>query len=75
MIKIDSDEKKMEIKGKLAQVSAECIMIMRAIYRKNLELFAEPEIAVGILTNMVIKAMMPDEVKEGEITEEMIFDD
>jgi hypothetical protein len=75
MIKIDSDEKKMEIKGGLAQVSAECIMIMRAIYRKNLELFPEPEIAVGILTNMVIKAMMPDKVKEEEITEEMIFDD
>lgn len=56
-------------------MSAECIMAMRAIYRKNLELFPEPEIAAGILTNMAIQAISPDEDDDNEITEEMIFDD
>ena len=71
MIKVDRN--KLTIEGELAEVSAECVMAMRAIYRKNLELFPEPEIAAGILTNMAVKAMMPD--TNEDITEEMVLDD
>ena len=71
MIKVDRN--KLTIEGELAEVSADCVMVMRAIYRKNLELFPEPEIAAGIQTNMVVKAMMPD--TNEDITEEMVLDD
>lgn len=73
MIKIDGQkEKRLEIVGGLSEVSAECVMIMRAIYKKNLEIFPEPEIASGILMNMVVKAMM-SEIEDMTI-EELIFD-
>lgn len=58
MIYVNRNELKMS--GTLAEVSTECIMALREIYRKNLETYPEPEIATGILTNMIIKAMAGD---------------
>lgn len=58
MIFIDSENGKgLKMTGTMAEISAECVMALRAIYKKNLEIFPEPEIATGILTNMFMKAL------------------
>lgn len=44
------------MEGSLSGVSAECVMILREIYKKNKELYGK-EIALGILTNMLLKAI------------------
>lgn len=50
------DHKGLVIQGSLSEVSAECILIMREIYKKNKEIYNK-EIATGILTNMLVKAI------------------
>ena len=44
------------IEGNIREVSAECVLIMKEIYKKNLKLYNK-EIAAGILTNMLIRAI------------------
>lgn len=44
------------IEGSISKVSAECVMIIRQIYKRNKELYGQ-EIALGILTNMMLKAI------------------
>lgn len=44
------------IKGNMSQVSAECVLIMSEIYKKNKQTYNK-EIATGILTNMLVKAI------------------
>ena len=57
MISSNFGEKKgLVLEGSLSEVSAECILIMREIYKKNKETFNK-QIATGILTNMLIKAI------------------
>lgn len=58
MIYIDAVKGKgLKMTGSMAEVSAECILALRAIYKKNLELFPEPEIARGIMLNIMVKAI------------------
>ena len=45
------------IEGSLADVSAECVLIMREIYKRNEAEYGE-EVARGILMNMMIKAAL-----------------
>ena len=54
--KNNAGECNIRLEGDLVEVTAECVMVMRQIYKKNLAYFPEPEIAKGILTNMVLKA-------------------
>ena len=42
--------------GTLAEVSAECILILREIYKENLKNLAEPEVAAGVLRHMLVYA-------------------
>ena len=52
------------IEGSISKVSAECVMIIRQIYKRNKELYGQ-EIALGILTNMMLKAIdEKNEVKQ-----------
>lgn len=52
------------IEGNISKVSAECVMIIRQIYKRNKELYGQ-EIALGILTNMMLKAIdEKNEVKQ-----------
>ena len=52
------------IQGSISKVSAECVMIMRQIYKRNKEVYGK-EIALGILMNMMLKAIDDkNEVKE-----------
>ena len=69
MIHVENGNLKMT--GNLAEVSAECVMALRAIYKKNLEIQAEPEIAKGIIVNMVVKAMTMEEKNKNE---ELVLD-
>lgn len=58
MIHIDAANKQnLKMAGTMAELTAQCILAMRALYRKNLRLFTEPEIAKGILINMVLRAI------------------
>ncbi len=41
----------------MAEISAECVLIMKEIYKKNRELYGK-EVATGILTNMLVKAIV-----------------
>ncbi len=69
MIHVENGNLKMT--GNLAEVSAECVMALRAIYKKNLDIQAEPEIAKGIIVNMVVKAMT---IEEKNKNEEVVLD-
>lgn len=75
MIFIDSENGKgLKMTGTMAEISAECVMALRAIYKKNLEIFPEPEIATGILTNMFIKALdINNKEIEAEKEEEIVL--
>ena len=53
------------IEGDISEVSTECILIMREIYKRNREVFSN-EVAIGILTNMLIKAINGKEEKKVE---------
>lgn len=64
------DGQGMHIEGDIAEVSAECILIMRQIYKRNKEQMGEA-IAQGILTNMLIKAVVEDLTKEEYINWQM----
>ena len=55
MIRIDKG--KLEMKGNIAEVSAECILILEELYKKMLEEYPEKEIANGILLNMITKVV------------------
>ena len=55
--------KGLHLEGDLADVSAECILIMRCIYKKNVEEFGE-DIAQGLLTRMLVKAIVENVTKE-----------
>lgn len=60
MIEVKKDEQgvaRVRLEGTLPEVTAQCILVMREIYKRNLAVFAEPEIATGILTNMAVKAL------------------
>ena len=73
MISIDAENGKgLRMTGTMSEISAECVMIMRTIYKKNLEIFPEPEIAKGILTNMFIKALDIND-KEEDKEEEIVL--
>ena len=50
------NHKGLVIEGNIRDVSAECVLIMREIYKKNKETYNK-EIATGILTNMLVKAI------------------
>ena len=67
MIKSDYNNGGLHIEGSLSEVSAECILIMRQIYEKNKEEYGE-KIALGILTNMLIKAIDDNVTKEQVVT-------
>ena len=51
-----SNSKDLIIEGNIREVSAECIIIMREIYKKSKQIYGK-EVAVGILTTMLIKAI------------------
>ena len=53
------EHKGLKIEGNIREVSAECILIMREIFKKNMETYGK-EIAMGILTNMLISAIEED---------------
>lgn len=53
------------MRGSLADVSAECVLILEELYKKNLENFEE-KVAVGIMTNLVLRAIGEVENKEIE---------
>ena len=53
----------MEIKGNIADVTAECILVMREIFLRNEKQYGT-QIAKSLLTNMVVKAILPDTTKE-----------
>ncbi len=55
--------KGLHIQGDIADVSAECILIMREIYKKNKDTYNET-ISQGILTNMLVKAIIEDAKRE-----------
>lgn len=55
MIRVDKG--KLEMKGNIAEVSAECILVMQELYKKMLQEYPEPEIANGILLNMITKVV------------------
>ena len=66
MIKVDMrGGQGLEMRGSLADVSAECVLILEEIYKKNLENF-EDKVAVGIMTNIVLRAISEVEKKEIE---------
>ena len=71
MIHIDKNGLKMS--GTLAEVSAECILILREIYKKNLENVAEPEIAAGILRHMMIHAADINFGNEEQLEKEIVM--
>lgn len=50
------NHKGLVIEGNISDVSAECVLIMREIYKKNKQIYNK-EIATGILTNMLVKAI------------------
>ena len=56
------------MRGSLADVSAECVLVLEELYKKNLENFEE-KVAVGIMTNLVLRAI--GEVENKEIEEIM----
>lgn len=58
------NHKGLTIEGNIRDVSAECVLIMREIYKKNEQTYNK-EIATGILTNMLIKAIKEDTKREG----------
>lgn len=60
------NHKGMHIQGDVADVSAECVLVMREIYKRNKEQYGQT-IAQGILTNMLVKAIVED-VKKEDIT-------
>lgn len=53
---INAENGKINIKGNIADVSAECVLVLREIYKRNREKFSE-EVALGILMNMMIRAI------------------
>ena len=55
MIRVDKG--KLEMKGNIAEVSAECILVMQELYKKMFQEYPEPEIANGILLNMITKVV------------------
>lgn len=57
------NHKGMHIQGAIADVSAECILVMREIYKRNKETYGQT-IAQGILTNMLVKAIVEDAKRE-----------
>lgn len=60
MINVDFIGKKgLHIQGDISAVSAECILIMREIYKRNKQVYGET-IAQGLLTNMLVKAIVED---------------
>ena len=63
--------KGLTIEGNISEVSAECVVIMRQIYKRNKEIYGD-EIATGILTNMLVKAIKEDvkEKVEWKVSEE-----
>ena len=64
MIKTDLRKHEgLHISGDISDVSAECILIMREIYKRNKEAYGQT-IAQGILTNMLVKAIVEDATKE-----------
>ena len=57
MIKADfKNHEGLTIEGNLRDVSAQCVIIMSQIYKKNKEYYNR-QVAMGILTNMLIKAV------------------
>ena len=77
MIQILNNEdngKVLKMSGDIKELTAECVMIMRELYKRNLELFPEPEIAGGIMANMLVKALDLYKVLEKEkIDEEIVL--
>lgn len=64
MISTDLRNKKgLHISGDIADVSAEAILILREIYKRNEEAYGET-IAKGILVNMLTKAIFPEVARE-----------
>ena len=64
MIKTDLRKHEgLHISGDISDVSAECILIMREIYKRNKEEYGQT-IAQGILTNMLVKAIVEDAIHE-----------
>lgn len=57
------NHKGLVIEGNIRDVSAECVLIMREIYKKNEQTYNK-EIATGILTNMLIKAINEEAKRE-----------
>lgn len=53
------DHEGLVLKGRLSEVEAETIIILSELYKKNKELYGET-IAKGIITNMTMKAIIPE---------------
>lgn len=54
---IKAEGGKLELKGNIAEVSAECILVLRELYKRMLAEYPEKEIANGILLNMITKVV------------------
>lgn len=64
------EHKGLDMNGSLSEISSECVLIMREIYKKNKEIYGE-QMAVSLLMNLLIKAIFDDATKEQrEILEE-----
>ena len=64
MINTDLRGKKgLHITGDIADVSAEVILILRQIYKRNVEVYGET-VARGLMVNMMTKAIFEDLTKE-----------
>lgn len=53
----------LHIEGDISDVSAEAILILRELYKRNVETYGET-VARGLLTNMVVKAVFEDAKRE-----------
>ena len=63
------DGEGLRIEGSLSEVSTECVLIMREVYERNVEIYGR-EMALGILTNMLVKAVSKDIKEASEVSEE-----
>ena len=55
----------LKIQGDSVEVSTECTLIMREIYKKNREIFSH-ETALGILMSMLVKAIKEETSEEDQ---------
>ena len=59
MIKVENKdgERNIELKGSLSEISAECILVLREVFLRVLVLFPEPTVSIGVMMNLLMKAI------------------